>query len=222
MTHPTTTPVLAVTGLQFGWPDIPLFNDLNLHLSAGLSVVHGEESCGKTTLLRLLAGELPAEQGSLVLRNTHLATHPDAYRALVFRTEPRSNALDATSARAWFSTLAERCPSFDTRAAQRLASGFALDPHMDKPMHMLSAGSKRKVWLSAAFAAGAALTLIDEPFAALDLSSIRFLHRLLEEVSQQTDRAWLLADHVPPQGLALTTCLALGSLGPAARSSTSD
>jgi ABC-type taurine transport system ATPase subunit len=207
---PTTVPVLNVCDLSFGWPDAPLFKHINLQLPPGVSVVYGEESCGKTTLLRLLAGELRAEQGTLVLRDTHWATHPDAYQAQVFRTEPRSNALDAISARAWFSQLTEHRPSFDHVAALRLASGFALEPHIDKPMYMLSAGSKRKVWLSAAFAAGAALTLIDEPFAALDMSSIRFLHLLLEEASQRTDRAWLLADHVPPEGLALKTRLELG------------
>ena len=96
-----------------------------------------------------------------------------------------------------------RRAGFDTEAAKRLATGFGLDPHIDKPMHMLSAGSKRKAWLSAAFAAGAVLTLIDEPFAALDMGSIRFLRLLLEEATQHTDRAWLLADHVPPEGLVL-------------------
>lgn len=209
--HPTTVPVLTVSELCFGWPQAPLFDHLSLRLPPGVSAVHGDESCGKTTLLRLLAGELPVERGSLVLRGTHLATHPDAYRALVFRTEPRSDALDAISARTWFSTLAARRPNFDTIAAQRLSSGFALDPHIDKPMHMLSAGSRRKVWLSAAFAAGAALTLIDEPFAALDMNSIRFLRSLLEEASQHTGRAWLLADHTLPDGTVLQTRLQLGA-----------
>ncbi len=204
-------PVLNVCDLSFGWPDIPLFNRLDLQLLPGVSVVHGDASCGKTTLLRVLAGELPPAQGSLVLRGIPLATQPEAYRALVFRTEPRSDALDASTARTWFSTLAARHPSFDTGTALRLAGGFALNPHIDKPMYMLSAGSRRKVWLSAAFAAGATLTLIDEPFAALDMSSIRFLRSLLEEASQHTDRAWLLADHVPPEGLELKTRLRLGA-----------
>ncbi|WP_332738828.1 ABC transporter ATP-binding protein [Hydrogenophaga sp.] len=210
MTPTTHVPVLEVTGLHFGWPGIPLFQGLSLQLPAGVSVVHGEESSGKTTLLRLLAGDLRADSGAFVLRNTPLQTHADAYRAQVFRTEPRSDALDAVSARAWFATLVSRYPGFDLGSAQDLARGFALDPHIDKPMYMLSAGSKRKVWLSAAFAAGTALTLIDEPFAALDMSSIRFLNALLQEASQHTDRAWVLADHTPPEDLALKTRLVLG------------
>ncbi len=202
-----TDAVLTVQGLHFSWPDIPLFNDLNLMLPAGLSVVSGEESCGKTTLLRLLSGDLPADSGSIVLRG--FATQ--SLSAHVFRTEPRSDALDATSAKSWWASLPARYPHFNVRLANGLAHGFALEPHIEKPMYMLSAGSKRKVWLCAAFAAGTPLTLIDEPFAALDTASIRFLRGLLEEASSHHDRAWVLADHTPPEGLVLRTQLVLST-----------
>lgn len=205
------TPVLEVTGLHFGWPGVALFHNLNLNIPAGVSVVCGEESCGKSTLLRLLAGELRADSGSLVLRKLTLSTAPDAYRAQVFRTEPRSDALDAVSAREWLATLPLRFPNFDPRAALDLAHGFGLEPHIDKPMYMLSAGSKRKVWLCAAFAAGTALTLIDEPFAALDLASIRFLRELLLEAGAHPDRAWVLADHAAPDNFTLKSCWVLGN-----------
>lgn len=207
----TDTPVLEVTGLHFGWPGVALFHNLNLSVPAGVSAVCGEESCGKSTLLRLLAGDLRADSGALVLRNRPLSTDSDAYRAQVFRTEPRSDALDAVSARAWLTTLPTRFPTFDLSLALDLAHGFGLDPHIDKPIYMLSAGSKRKVWLCAAFAAGTALTLIDEPFAALDMASIRFLHGLLLEAGEHPDRAWVLADHAPPDDLPLKACLVLGS-----------
>lgn len=204
-------PVLQMQGLHFSWPGIALFQNLHLVIPAGLSMVCGEESSGKTTLLRLLSGELRASSGSLVLRSTHLGTHPQAYCAQVFRTQPRSDALDATSARAWFETLPSKHPEFNVGIALSLADGFSLKPHLDKPMYMLSAGSKRKVWLSAAFAAGTALTLIDEPFAALDMASIRFLRGLLHEASEHPDRAWVLADHAVPEGLEPRTLLVLGN-----------
>jgi ABC-type multidrug transport system ATPase subunit len=203
--------VLQIQGLHFSWPGIALFQNLHLLIPAGVSVVCGEESSGKTTLLRLLSGELRASRGSLVLRGTDLSTDPQAYCAQVFRTEPRSDALDATSARAWFGTLPSEHPDFDVGMALDLAEGLSLEPHLDKSMYMLSAGSKRKVWLSAAFAAGTALTLIDEPFAALDMASIRFLRSLLQEASEHPDRAWVLADHAVPEGLEPKTHLVLGS-----------
>ena len=76
-------------------------------------------------------------------------------------------------------------------------------------MYMLSTGSKRKVWLAAAFAAGAALTLLDDPFAALDQPSIRFVLGLLKEAATDPERAWLLADYQAPPGLSLAAVIDL-------------
>jgi ABC-type multidrug transport system ATPase subunit len=197
--------VLEVRELCFGWPGVPLFDHLNLVLPAGVSVVFGEESSGKTTLLRLLSGDLTPDSGSIELPGCADQT----LSTQVFRTEPRSDALDAISAQTWWASLPKRYPDFKARLAVELAHGFALEPHIEKPMYMLSAGSKRKVWLCAAFAAGTPVTLIDEPFAALDMASIRFLHGLLDEASNHTDRAWLLADHTPPEGLVLRKQLVL-------------
>jgi ABC-type cobalamin/Fe3+-siderophores transport system ATPase subunit len=42
------TSVLTVHGLHFSWPGVPLFQNLNLLIPAGVSVVCGEESSGKT------------------------------------------------------------------------------------------------------------------------------------------------------------------------------
>ena len=81
-----------------------------------------------------------------------------------------------------------------------LVEGFALGPHVHKPLYMLSTGSRRKVWLTAALAAGTALTLLDEPFAALDMPSVRFLREALNDASRHASRAWVLADHEAPKG----------------------
>jgi ABC-type cobalamin/Fe3+-siderophores transport system ATPase subunit len=209
MGQSTNDAVLTVQGLHFSWPGIPLFHNLNLVLPAGVSVVSGEESCGKTTLLRLLSGDLAPDRGLIAVHDTATSAAAQPLGSQVFRTQPRSDALDALSAQAWWASLASQHPNFNADLAAELACGFALEPHIEKPMYMLSAGSKRKVWLCAAFAAGTPLTLIDEPFAALDLASIRFLLGLLEEASHHRDRAWLMADHTPPEGLVLKLQLVL-------------
>ena len=74
---------------------------------------------------------------------------------------------------------------------------------------MLSTGSKRKVWLAAAFASGAAVTLLDEPFAALDKASIGFVLELLGDVAAHTERAWVLADFEAPGKVPLAAILDL-------------
>jgi len=96
---------------------------------------------------------------------------------------------------------------FDAAEWQALVDGFALTPHLDKPMYMLSTGSKRKVWLAAALASARALTLLDEPTGALDAASINCLMRALARISErQRDRAIVVAsaeqlDRVPLAGV---------------------
>jgi heme exporter protein A len=86
---------------------------------------------------------------------------------------------------------------------------LSLNDHVSKSMYMLSAGSKRKVWLAAAFASGATLTLLDEPFAALDKASINFLMERLERFNQNTHRAWVIADYEVLQNLSTNFTISL-------------
>jgi energy-coupling factor transporter ATP-binding protein EcfA2 len=69
---------------------------------------------------------------------------------------------------------------------------------------MLSAGTKRKVFLAGVLASGATVTLLDEPFAALDRASIGLVLELLQEAAAHPSRAWVVADYVAPPGVGLT------------------
>ena len=204
--------VLQAEGLCFGWPERPLFDHWSVRIRPGVTLLRGEESSGKTTLLRLLAGELAAQSGLLQLsgvRGVRLDQQPERYRQQVFRTDPHNDELDAHSAADWFRTLPQRYPRFNAEAVAELAHGFALTPHLDKPLYMLSTGSKRKVWLAAAFAAGAAVTMIDDPFAALDKPAIGFLRELLQDAATHPSRAWIVADYTAPAGVALAAMVEL-------------
>ena len=61
-----------------------------------------------------------------------------------------------------------------------------------------------------AFASGAALTLLDMPFAALDKGSIRFVLALLEEAATHPARAFVVADYTAPAGVPLAGLIDLG------------
>lgn len=202
-------PVLQVKGLQFAWGDRVLFNGLGFDLPPGVSLVRGDDGSGKSTLLSLLAGAQTASAGTLAIHGIRLDQQHDAYRHQVFWIDPQTEAHDALAAGGYLDSLSRHYPRFSADTMAELVDGFALGPHLAKPMYMLSTGSRRKVWLTAAFAAGTPLTLIDQPFAALDGPSLRFLRELLQEAAGHPDRAWLLADHEAPDGVALASVIEL-------------
>ena len=201
--------VLQVVGLSFRYPERELFAGWSTRIPPGVTLVRGGESSGKTTLLRLLAGELPVQAGDLQMGKLHLAQHAAAYRQQVFRVDPRSTDFDPITPLEYFKTLHRQYPRFDDRAVGGLLDGLSLGPFKDKPLYMLSTGSKRKVWLAAAFASGAAVTLLDEPFAALDKTSIGFVTKLLQDAATHPARAWVMADYEAPVGVPLAAVIDL-------------
>ena len=199
-------------GLRFAYPQQPaLFTGWSTCIPPGVCLVCGGERSGKSTLLRLLAGDLGAQAGQLQVNGIPFATQPAAYRQQVFWTDPRSEAFDQTTALDTLASFGIRYPAFDAQAVPALMQALSLTAHQHKPLYMLSTGSKRKVWLVAAFAAGAALTLLDEPFAALDKVSIAVLLDLLREkaAARHPARAWGLADYEAPVDVPLAATITL-------------
>jgi len=204
-------PVLSASNLCFGYPQRNLFADWRCALPGGVTLLQGGEGTGKTTLLKLMSGDLAAHSGTL--RCDEITLSPatkKAYQEQVFCTDPRSEAFEAITPLQFFAQMALRYPRMDAAAAVELAEDLALTPHLEKSFFMLSTGTKRKVWLATAFACGAAVTLLDEPFAALDKTSIGLVIALLQEAAQHSTRAWVVADYAPPPGVPLALTIDLG------------
>lgn len=203
---------LLVSNLRFGFEGRMLFRNWSAHLPPGLSWIQGDEGSGKSTLLRLLSGALATQAGDLDLQGTCLRDQPETYPSQVFLTEPQSEAFDEITPREYFNSLCAKYPALNQALLESLQEALDLTAHLHKKMFMLSNGSKRKVWLTAAFASGAALTLIDHPFAALDRSSVKVVHDLLEDAAQHATRIFVVADYEIPEGLAPKVIIKLSPL----------
>jgi ATPase subunit of ABC transporter with duplicated ATPase domains len=130
--------------------DVPILEDVNLHLAPGWTGVVGANGAGKTTLLRLLAGEIEPAAGE-IRRTPH-----DLAAVLCPQTvEERTRAIDAFAdaeearARGWLGRL-------------------ALDPAALERWPTLSPGERKRWQLGAALAAEPDLLLLDEPTNHVD------------------------------------------------------
>lgn len=200
---------MQVDGLCFAYSKSDLFTNWSTGIPAGLTLLRGDDGSGKSTLLRLLAGQLHPRSGVLQIGHIRLDDQPAVYRRQVFWVDPWSDAFDQMSVLHCFDAMRQQHPKFDLVLLGDVIDGLALRPHLEKPLYMLSTGSKRKVWLAAAFSSGAAVTLLDEPFAALDKRSIGFLLELLEDAADHPTRAWVLVHHEAPGDLRLSSTIDL-------------
>jgi ABC-type multidrug transport system ATPase subunit len=193
MNAPTRPDILRVQDLTFAYSgQPPLMSGWSASIGPGLTLLHGDMGSGKSTLLRLMAGRLPVA-GRLMIGGATLADDPEAYRRQVFFCDAASADFDRQTARECTAVLSAGDTHFDDAGWRKLVEGFALAPHLDKPMYMLSTGSKRKVWLAAALASARALVLLDEPTSALDAASIGCLWRTLAGQATRARRAIVVA-----------------------------
>ncbi|POR12121.1 ATP-binding cassette domain-containing protein [Diaphorobacter sp. LR2014-1] len=156
-------PALRADGICFGFAQRPLFQHWSADFPAGLVLVQGGDGAGKTSLLRLMAGEWTPQAGRMLLHGTSATQHPAQYRAQVFWRDPRAPWPQAMTAQDWAAgqrTLHARWSEEDWRAH---AAGWGIAGHLHKAMHQLSAGSQRKVLM-----------------AGLDKASITYLLQALQ------------------------------------------
>ena len=204
------TPLARVRNLHFSYGSSPIFAGLNLSIHPGLALLFGAESCGKTSLLRLLAGVLAAQKGGVEwLWLDPAQPSGQAPAPSVYWMDPRDAQHDAISARAYFDLLRARHADFSPPDLDALVQDLGLAEQLDKPLFMLSTGSKRKVWLAGAFASRCHLTLLDEPFAALDQRSIAHVKAWLNRAAQDTQRACVMTGYEAPEGVLIGHRMAL-------------
>ena len=210
---PATAPLACVRDLHFSYDANPVFAGLNFAVHPGLTLLFGGESCGKSSLLRLLAGVLTAQKGGIEWRWLDPEQSlGQAHAPSVYWMDPRDAQHDAIAARAYFHLLRARHADFSQPDLDALVQDLGLEEQLDKPLYMLSTGSKRKVWLAGAFASHCRLTLLDDPFAALDQRSIARAKVWLNRVAQDTERACVIADYEVPQGVLIGHSLALDAV----------
>ena len=148
----------------------------SLRIEAGtITVLGGRNGAGKSTVLSLIAGELAASQGSVRLlggdpREQDAPTLARS-RAVLEQDTPTPVGFSVAEVVAW----GRRCWRGTERAAQddtvvaRMLDELGIAGLADRPVHALSGGERRRVHLARVRAQEAAVLLLDEADADLDL-----------------------------------------------------
>jgi ABC-type multidrug transport system ATPase subunit len=205
-------PVVHLPSLHFARPGgQPLFDGLSLTLTPGLHWLQGDSGTGKTTLLRLLAGDLPG-LGAVSLNGQPLDGTSAAWRAAACLLDVGDASLDDLTPAALMQRVQARHPQLDVAAWQHHIGGFGMAPHAAKTLFMLSTGMRRKAALAAVLASGAALVLLDEPTAGLDSPSTAWLQQALAALAAEPGRAVLVASGAWPGGLSPRSVVSLDGL----------
>ena len=198
---------LAQLGKTYPTPSGPaeIVRDFTLNVAEGEFVcIVGHSGCGKSTVLSIVMGLIPATTGGVVIGGREV-DGPGTDRGVVFQS---------ATLLPWMSVLANVRLALDqvrpgARSADALPylEAVGLRGQGERYPRELSAGMQQRVGIARAFALEPRLLLLDEPFSLLDgLSRMELQDELMDlweakrktviMVTHDVDEALLLADRV--------------------------
>lgn len=197
---------------------LPIYENLNVHVRPGEFVcMIGPSGCGKTTLLNLLAGFLPPDQGKILLRGQPIFPE-DPHLGFVFQQPtlfPWLTALE--NVEFGLKMNPTLVPKERRELAREYMALVGLKGFEDYLPRRLSGGMQQRVSLARTLVLKPRLLLMDEPFGALDAITRETMNdellRLWQELGQTVlfithdiDEAIYLSDrvmvlHRPPHGI---------------------
>ncbi len=179
-------------------------DDFTIDVKKGelISIV-GPSGCGKTTILRSIAGLLQPTSGTIKIGDNEVKG-PGSDRGMVFqdfalfpwRTVKQNVKFGMEMAGVPKEEREER--------AMRYIKAVGLEKFADSRIHELSGGMKQRVGIARALVMHPAITLMDEPFGALDAQTRNIMQEQLVKIIQHSERTILFVTHSVDEALYLS------------------
>ncbi|OLQ93599.1 hydrogenase expression protein [Vibrio panuliri] len=189
-------------GLKYKDSPVATLDQVNIDFPAGQwTVLLGRSGCGKTTLLRYLAGLLDnklIENGDLTTSDGLPLSHRIAYMAQQDLLLPWLNVRDNVCLSARFSNVSLKS---QYAKAEQLLEQVGLFEYADTKPDQLSGGMRQRVALARTLMQQQPIVLMDEPFSALDAVTRHKLQTLAADLLK--DKTVVLITHDPQEAVRL-------------------
>ena len=200
--------LLRVAGLSKQFGGQPVLRDVAFGLAEGeVLAVLGRSGCGKTTLLKILAGLEAPDTGTVLSRGENLLPVPPNERQMVYLYQepllfPHLSVFENVA----FGLRIRRVSQAETaRQVTELLAELDLAAHAQKAPHQLSGGQRQRVSFGRALIIRPRLLLLDEPFGNLDAQTRADMQQLFLRVSRQHQITSLFVTHDSREALTVGT-----------------
>ncbi len=193
---------------------------VNATFKAGThTVICGRAGCGKTTLLKALAGLVRPNEGHVLWGETDAAGLDTAARrkaqgafGMVFQTDALFDSLSVRG-NVMLPLLKRGVPESEaTERCDEALKRVGLTAAADRKPEHLSGGMRKRTGIARAIIAKPQVLFADDPFAGLDPDTERSIAELLLEVSEGRTLLCALPDPYEPLSLGTTVVMNEGKL----------
>mgnify|MGYP001616888184 CR=1 FL=1 len=185
--------MIKVSNLSFSYPagnylkQKPVLAGINFEIKTGEFVsILGRSGCGKTTLVNILAGYLPAKTGQVLINNVEIKK-PGKNRIVVNQENDLFKWLTV-----WENM---KIVNHDEKNINKYLKLVSLNDVKQYFPNHLSGGMKKRLSLARALAVNPDFLILDEPFESLDHHLREELHLELDRIFSLTKKTTLLVTH---------------------------
>ena len=204
-------PVIKLNKISFSFKNRPILDSITFNLNQGeILGLLGPNGVGKSTIFNLITGLLKPNFGSIIINNKDVIDYPIAERARTFKIGyvPQYGGyfhdltlIENLKAIAEIQIIDKK---IRTNTIENIISRFEFDSIINIPAKFLSGGQKKKLVISLALLNSPKVLLLDEPFAALDVLTIKMLKELIVNLQSQEKISIVICDH---QARDLLSCV---------------
>src|SRR5271168_4435862 len=208
-------PHVTVRGLSKRFDKTVIYDNFDLDIPRGeLIAVFGPNGCGKSTLINMIAGLVPADGGQILFDGRRLDEIKFGYVFQNYREAlfPWMRAFD---------NIAYPLKLMHVLAAERRARTEALVAHLGIKFdlgvypYQMSGGQQQLVSILRALVVEPEILFLDEPFSALDYEMTLFMREQLQRIFLQTRTTTILVSHDLEEAVFLADRVLLLSRHPA-------
>jgi len=204
-------PIIKLENISLSFKNRIVLEKISFNLNQGQILgLLGPNGVGKSTIFNIITGLLKPNHGSININGENVINYPIASRTKKFKIGyvPQYGGYfhDLTLMDNLKAIAEIQIPNLKDRSSKidSIISQFELDPVINIPAKFLSGGQKKKLVIALALLGNPKVLLLDEPFAALDVLTIRMLKELIVNLQTQNNLSVCICDH---QARDLLSCV---------------
>ena len=206
-------PIIKLEKISLSFKNRNVLDNISFNLNQGQILgLLGPNGVGKSTIFNIITGLLKPNHGSIIINGENVIDYPIASRSKKFKigyVPQYGGYFHDLTLRENLNAISEiviEDKKLRNEKINLLISKFELEALQNIKAEFLSGGQKKRLVISLALLSDPKILLLDEPFAALDIMTIKNLQQIIVDLQTQNNISIILCDH---QARDLLSCVDL-------------